>query len=417
MTSGFYQQKGRWHVDGMPLAAVAQQHGTPCYVYSQSIFAQSYQNIKNAFLGSGAQIHYAVKANDNLTLLGLLAQWGSGFDIVSVGELHKVLAAGGQASAVIFSGVGKKNSEIETALTKGIKCFNVESVGELDRIIHCAKSLNKVAPVAIRLTLEVDGDTHQYLTTGTTDTKFGVSLADVDGLVATAHASPFIEFLGFSCHVGSQISDQNIYLALCDKMATQVQHTEAMGIPVSTVDMGGGFAVDYQTIEHGARPLSTWQKYDAQLARHFTNKQIIIEPGRSVIAAAGVLLTTVEYVKHSPNKQIWVVDAAMNNLIRPALYGAHHPIINAQATSEAAAVGDVVGPICESADFLAKNHPLAAQVGDLLVIFNVGAYGEVLSSNYNSRLKPPSLLVHNGNAKIIRQPQTIDDLLKPEQTD
>ncbi len=408
---GIICKNNQWHVDGVAVTDLAKQYSTPCYVYSQSVFEQAYADIQKTFCKSAPHIHYAVKTNDNLNLLRLLVALGAGFDIVSIGELRKVLEAGGDSRRIVFSGVGKKTSEIIQALKYGIYSFNIESEDELYRIIDCAKNINAVAPVAIRLTLEVDGNTHQYLTTGTSDTKFGVTASDALRLAVVAHNSDAIDFLGFSCHVGSQINKESIYLELADKMAEQVNIAEAANIPIKMVDMGGGFAIDYAKLQQ--QPIHL-PEYDKKLATLFSDKVIIIEPGRSISAGAGLLLTTVEYVKTNPHKKIWVVDAAMNDLIRPALYGAIHPIVSAVSSDNSADVGDVVGPVCESADVFYKNCQLVVKTGDVLIIFNTGAYGEVLTSNYNCRLRPAAVLVNNGQSRLIRKPQTFDQLVAPE---
>lgn len=411
MNQGIYQQNGEWHIDGIAITTIAHQYETPCYVYSQSVFTDAYKHIKSTFSLSKPHIHYAVKTNDNLFLLRLLVDMGAGFDVVSIGELYKVLEAGGEAKNIVFSGVGKKQSEITQALNYGVYSLNIESESELYRVIDCAEKSNTIAPVAIRITLEVDGNTHQYLTTGTSDTKFGVVADNAQKLAKIAHENNRIDFLGFSCHVGSQISNESIFLDLAEKMAEQVNNAQAANIPIKMVDMGGGFAIDYNQLQHPPLNLSC---YDKKLSELFGDKTIIIEPGRSISAGAGLLLTTIEYIKTTPHKKIWVVDAAMNDLIRPALYGAYHPIRAAIDNDTTEEIGDVVGPVCESADVFLKNCQLAAAAGDILIIFNAGAYGEVLASNYNCRLKPSSILVNKGESKIIRRAQTFSDLIKFE---
>ena len=407
-SNGFYQQQEQWYADGVALTDIARQYGTPCYVYSQTAFVSAYQRLKTTFCHSCPQLCYAVKANDNIALLRLLAEQGAGFDIVSAGELQRVLLAGAEAANVVFSGVGKSSKEIDTALNAGIGCFNVESEEELARIEQRAAASDRTAPIALRLTLDIDGVTHRHLTTGLVGGKFGVSAADGQRLARVAAHSSHLQFLGFSCHVGSQIVDEQIYLRLARAMAEQVTLAEENGIAVQRVDMGGGFGVDYQQINPPLMPLA---EYDRALAAHFSEHHLIIEPGRYIAAAAGVLLTTVEYVKTSADKTIWVVDAGMHTLLRPALYDAVHPTLPLQNSSAATQTGDVVGPICESADILARDLQLALTAGEYVGIFNAGAYGMVMANNYNTQPRPGIVLTANGKWQQIRRRETLADML------
>ena len=409
---GFYQHEGQWCVEEHSLANIAKRFSSPCYVYSRSVLQDAYDQLVGAFCHSKPQICYAVKANDNLSILHLLASFGAGFDIVSGGELARVLAAGARANSVVFSGVGKSREDIDFALSEKIRCFNVESCDELRRIEQCAHLHGEVAPVAFRLTLDIDGQTHRHLTTGLSGGKFGVNTADVMALVHHAQRSPVLEFVGFSCHIGSQIAAAEAYVQLARAMAQQVARCEAQGVAVPQIDMGGGFAVVDEVMAH-ALSLSS---YDRTLARLFAGRQLIIEPGRWLVAAAGVLLAQVEYVKHAAGKPIWVINVGMNSFLRPALYGATHPVVAVASSDVALRPGDVVGPICESADVIATDCQLAAVAGDLLAIFNVGAYGAVMSSNYNARPRLREVLVDGQQLHEIRRPETFADMMRLEQS-
>ena len=407
--TGFHRENGAWHAEGVALAQIAAACKTPCYVYSRGAFVGAYQRLRGAFSHTSPQLCYAVKTNDSIALLKLLVQEGAGFDIVSGGELQRVLAAGAAAADVVFSGVGKRVEEIDAALAAGIGCFNVESAQELARIAARAAAAGTTAPVALRLTLDIDGGTHRHLTTGLAGGKFGISPAEGQQLARQAAADSALEFLGFSCHIGSQVSDEAVYLQLAAAMAAQVQAAEDAGIAVRRVNMGGGFGIDYMDLAPQLMPLA---QYDRALAQHFAGRQVIIEPGRSIAAAAGVLLTTVEYVKTAADKTIWVVDASMATLLRPALYDAYHPVQPVQETNAAAACGDVVGPVCESADILARGRALALQAGDVAVIFNAGAYGMVMANNYNAQPRPPEVLVDGDTWRETRRRETLEDMMR-----
>ena len=409
---GFYQQGGEWHADGVSLAAIADAHGTPCYVYSHSALHNAYHHIKNAFCHSTPTVCYAVKANDNLAVLSVLDKLGASFDIVSGGELARVLKAGGAGKNIVFSGVGKTSDEINAALNARIGMFNVESAQELHRIEACAANIGRTAPVAIRISYNIDGKTHEHLTTGLTDGKFGVTADDGIALATFTAKSKWLNFRGYSCHIGSQIVDENTYLRLVDLVAEQLHRTEnEAGIPVACVDMGGGFAVDDQQINP---PPPALLRYDKKLADLFDGKKIIIEPGRSIVATAGVLLTRVQYEKAASQKTIWITDAGMNNLLRPALYGATLPVTNVSSSTVGESFGDIAGPVCESADILAKNRQLTATSGDLLAVFNTGAYGMVMESNYNARPRTAAVMTANGKSRLIRRTETIQDMLALE---
>ena len=406
---GFYKTDGCWHGDGVALTAVAARYPTPCYVYSHSALRGAYHAIRNAFPASRPQLCYAVKTNDNLSLLRLLHAEGAGYDIVSGGELARVLAAGGDAGKIVFSGVGKSVAEINEALVAGVGCFNVESAQELERIESCARTAAVVAPVAVRLTPNIDGGTHRHLTTGLSGGKFGVDSSLGRRLAHVATDSPHLDFLGFSCHIGSQISAEDTYVKLAQAMAAEVALARQDGLTVRRVDMGGGFAVDYDCVQ---QPPPSLARYDEALAALFVGIDLIIEPGRCIAAPAGVLLTRVEYIKESGGKTIWVVDAGMNDLIRPALYDGRHPLAAAVDLPRPAASGDVVGPVCENADILGKNYDLALAAGDLLAIFNAGAYCMVMASNYNARLRPAAVLLQDGGMTAVRRRETYADMMQ-----
>ena len=414
---GFCKRDSQWCADDVALIDVARAFSTPCYVYSQTALCRAYSQLQGVFCHSRPTICYAVKANDNLSLLQLLAGEGANFDIVSGGELSRVLAAGGRGADVVFSGVGKTRAEIDAALDAGVGCFNVESAAELSRIEQCARAKNTVAPVAFRLTLNIDGGTHRHLTTGLSEGKFGVSADEGRGLarrVAAESENKHLDFLGYSCHIGSQIADENTYVHLANAMAEQVRLTEQDGITVRRVDMGGGFAVDDEKFPPLSASPPKLAAYDAALAELFSGKELFIEPGRSIAACAGALLTTVEYVKQAGNKTIWITDAGMNDFLRPALYGTNPPSATVSDGGGEVQSGDIVGPVCESADIIARVQNLAASAGDVLVIFNVGAYGLCMASNYNARPRPAAVLLHNGKMRQIRRRETTEEMLAAE---
>ena len=417
MSGGFCWRAGDgWGCDGVALAAVARRWQTPCYVYSHAALQAAFAGMQAAFAASRPQICYAVKANDSLAVLSLLAGWGAGFDIVSGGELARVLAAGGAAKKTVFSGVGKSAQDIDAALQAGIAAFNVESAQELTRIEERAKLAGKTAAVAMRATFNIDGKTHRHLSTGLAGGKFGVSPQEALALARFAAKSPALRFVGFSCHIGSQVQSEGAYLQLAKAMAELAEASAAAGLPAEQINMGGGFAVADNRI---APPPPSLPKYDKALARLFAGKTLRIEPGRSLVAAAGALLTRVLYVKRAANKTVWICDAGMSDFLRPPLYGAQMPTRVATEKTEngggeGATSGDLAGPICESADFLARDICLAAAAGDLLAIFNAGAYGLVMASNYNGRNRPPAVLCANGKARLVRRAETTQDQLAAE---
>lgn len=406
-------------VEGLSLTDIAGKYGTPCYVYSQTALVAAYERIVASFPQSKPAVHYAVKANDNLSLLKILAQAGCGFDIVSGGELNRVLAAGGRADKTVFSGVGKSAAEIHHALIVGVDCFNVESSGELHRIETIATECDKKARVALRLTPNIDGGTHPHLTTGISGSKFGVFQETALSLASQATESKFLEFVGFSCHLGSQIFDEAVFLAEAQAMAETVSLAQKRGLTVSRVDMGGGFAVNYDT---GGGLAAELKKYDETLARLFGGLNILIEPGRSIVAATGVLLCKVEYLRNleetdpTSAKNWLIIDAGMNDFMRPAMYDASHRIEAVLSDDSGAATETytIAGPVCESTDIMARDVRLSIKEGDELAIMDAGAYGAVMASNYNARPRPSEVLAQNGQTTLIRRRETLDDMLALE---
>lgn len=405
---------GAYTCDGVSLNAIAEAAGTPCYVYSAADVLSRYQAYDDALGDLPHQVCYAVKANSNLNLLRLLATVGAGFDIVSGGELYRVLQAGGDPAKVVFSGVGKTAEEIEYALSTGIHIFNCESEAELAAINDIAGTAGKRARIAFRVNPDVDAATHPYISTGMSEHKFGIDIADVEGVYTRAHQLPNVLVEGVSCHIGSQILDANPLLEAVDKMIALVDRLRGSGVPIRHLDLGGGIGVSYKPAETApeiADVIGTVRKKVA--GRNLT---VSVEPGRSIVGQAGVLLTRVLYKKETARKQFLVVDAAMNDLIRPALYKSHHEIVpvHTHEVREVVTV-DVVGPVCETGDFLARNREMGlVETGELLAICTAGAYGFVQSSNYNSRCRAVEVLVEGDTWRVIRKRETYQDLVRGE---
>ena len=406
--------EGTLCVDELSLSDIAAEYGTPCYVYSHAALISAYERIVSSFPQSRPHVHYAVKANGNLSLLKILAQSGSGFDIVSGGELNRVLTAGGNACDTVFSGVGKSAVEIRQALNAGIGCFNVESPEELTRIESIAGECSKKAPVSFRITPNIDAGTHRHLTTGVSDNKFGVFKETALDLAVHATQAEFLEFIGFSCHLGSQIFDESVFLAEAEAMAEVVKNANDRGVRVSRVDMGGGFAVNY---EKDGTLATNLEKYDETLARLFADVEILIEPGRSIVAASGVLLCKVEYcrrIEGEDAKNWLIIDAGMNDFIRPMLYDAKHRVFAVSPSDSGAEIWTIAGPVCESADIMAHDVRLSAQEDGVLAVMDAGAYGTVMTSNYNARPRPSEVLVTDDQAICIRRRETDEDMLAAE---
>lgn len=409
----FTYRHGTLCAELLPLDELGRRFGTPCYVYSRAAIEHSYAAYSSALAGRDALICYSVKANPNLTVLALMARLGAGFDIVSGGELARVLAAGGDPGKTLFSGVGKTELEIEQALLAGIRCFNLESEPELERVNAVAGRLGRCAPVAFRVNPDVDARTHPYISTGLRQNKFGVAHDDAERLYAKAARMPNIEVQGIGCHIGSQLTDPAPLIEAAARIAALATRLEAGGIPIAHVDLGGGIGIRYR--DETPRPVAEFVA-GALGALGARRAGLILDPGRSIIGNAGLLLTRVEYVKPGTIKNFLVVDAAMNDLLRPALYDAWHEVRAVrEAPPEAKPVTyDVVGPVCESGDFLARERPLVAAEGDLLAVMSAGAYGMSMSSNYNSRPRAAEVLVDGDQAHLVRAREAVEDLFALE---
>lgn len=408
-----HARDGTLHIEGLSLEALARRFGTPCYVYSRAALTHAYAAWKDALAGRRATICYAVKANSNLAILGVFARLGSGFDIVSGGELARVLAAGGQASRTVFSGVGKSAAEMRLGLEAGVRCFNVESAGELERLDKVAGELGRQAPIALRVNPDVDPKTHPYISTGLKKNKFGVPFEDARALYARARALPNLQIRGIACHIGSQLLDPAPIAEATAKLLDLVDCLAADGIELSHLDLGGGMGIRYRD----ENPPGVAAYLAPMLARlDGRHEELCFEPGRSLVGNAGVLVTRIEYLKYGPEKNFAVVDAAMNDLARPALYDAFHDIRPVAPREAASHVYDVVGPVCESSDFLGHDRELAVQAGDLLAILSAGAYGMTMSSNYNSRPRAAEVMVDGAHASEIRRRETVEELFALEQT-
>ncbi|MGK0272353.1 MAG: diaminopimelate decarboxylase [Cocleimonas sp.] len=409
----FNYKDGQLFAEDIPLATIAADHGTPCYVYSRATLERHYRAFDDAFGEHPHMICYSVKANSNIGILNLLARLGSGFDIVSVGELERVLKAGGDPKKVVFSGVGKREDEMQRALEVGIRCFNIESIGELERLNDVARSMDKIATISIRVNPDVDAKTHPYISTGLKDNKFGIDIEIVEGVYQQASAMDNIHVSGIDCHIGSQLTDVAPFMDALDRLLDLADKLNEQGINIKHLDIGGGLGVRYKD---ETPPLPA--DYTAHL---FTNERIkcyevVIEPGRAIAANIAVLLTKVEYIKNGVEKNFAIVDAAMNDLIRPSLYQAYQEIISVDENThdDEEKTYDVVGPICETGDFLGKDRKLSLKQNDLLAIRSAGAYGFVMSSNYNTRPRAPEILVDGDKATVIRQRETIESLFVGE---
>lgn len=403
----FTYRNGALCADEVALDDIARRFGTPCFVYSQSSIEAAYREFAQALKGRDSRICYSVKANSNLAVLALLARLGAGFDIVSGGELARVIAAGGDPRETLFSGVGKSAAELRFALEKNIGCLNVESESELNRVNAIAATMGKRAPVALRVNPDIDAKTHPYISTGLRDTKFGVAHADAERLYRKAAAMNSVELIGTGCHIGSMLQDSSPLVAAAERLVALVDRLESAGVRLKHIDFGGGFGIRYQD-ETPQPPAAFVAGVLAALGKR--PHSVIVDPGRALVGNAGVLLTRVEYAKPG----FLVVDAAMNDLIRPALYGAWHDIKTIRESTAPGAVYDVVGPVCESADFLAKGRRLAAGEGDLLAVMSCGAYGMVMSSNYNTRPRAAEVLVTGAKARLVRRRESVEELFALE---
>lgn len=400
------------HAEGVPLAQIAQQYGTPCYVYSRATLERHWHAFNDAFDGHPHLVCYAVKANSNIAVLNLLARLGSGFDIVSLGELERVLAAGGDASKIVFSGVGKRVDEMQRALEIGIHCFNVESASELKRLDAVAAAMHITAPVSLRVNPDVDANTHPYISTGLKENKFGVDVDAAIELYRFAARLPHLQVIGIDSHIGSQLTTLSPFLDALERVLALIDTLAKEGINIRHIDLGGGLGVPYND-EEPPHPQEYAKVIRTRLDK--MNLEIIMEPGRAVAANAGVLLTKVEYLKPTQEKDFAIVDAAMNDLLRPALYQAEQQIIPLERRSQGRdGIYDIVGPVCETSDFLGKSRELSLRAGDLLAVRSSGAYGFTMSSNYNSRPRAAEVMVDGDEFHLIRERESIESLYAGE---
>ena len=408
---GFEYRNGSLYAEDVALEEIGRRHGTPCYVYSRGAIESAYIEYRDALAGRPAMIAFSVKANSNLAVLGVMSRLGAGFDIVSGGELRRVIAAGGDPRTVVFSGVGKTEDEIALALETGILSLNLESDAELERVDAVATRLGRIAPVAFRVNPDVDARTHPYISTGLKQNKFGVAYAQAEGLYRDAARRPHIRVVGIGCHIGSQLTTAGPFVAAAERMLALVQRLDQSGIALEHIDLGGGIGIRYK--DEKIEPIAAF--LDGALGMFADRKEtLIIDPGRSLVGNAGMLLTRIELVKHGEAKNFLVVDAAMNDLIRPALYNAWHEVLPVRKSGSPKAVYDVVGPVCETGDFLAHDRQLAAKAGDLLAIMSAGAYGMAMSSNYNSRPRAAEVLVDGAADYLVRERETIAELFAKE---
>jgi diaminopimelate decarboxylase len=409
--SGLARVSGALALDRVPLASIAERFGTPCYVYSRHLVEAAFREFDEGLAGVDHMVCYAVKANSNLALLDVLARLGSGFDIVSGGELARVLAAGGTAERVIFSGVGKSEAEMRAALAAGIRCFNVESDPEIERLDAVARSMGKVAPVSLRINPDVDARTHPYISTGLAANKFGIAHGHALQAGRKAAACANLRVVGIGCHIGSQILESSPLDEALERVLELAARLAAEGIAVGHLDLGGGFGIRYRD----ETPMDM-RAYCERLAHRLAGSgfSVMLEPGRAIVGPAGVLLTRVEYLKGDKARRFAVVDASMTELVRPALYQAWHEIVEVAPGAGASATYDVVGPVCESADVLGTDRSLAIAPGSLLAILGAGAYGMAMASNYNSRPRPPEVLVDAGVAREVRAREPLESLFALE---
>ena len=409
--NAFNYRDGELFAEGVALSAIAERFGTPTYVYSRAHIEAQYRSYADALDGISSLVCFAVKANSNLGVLNVLARLGAGFDIVSGGELERVLAAGGRADRVVFSGVGKTREDMRRALEVGVHCFNVESTDELERLQVVAAEMGKVAPVSLRVNPDVDAGTHPYISTGLKENKFGIAIADAEAIYVRAAQLPNLDVVGVDCHIGSQLTTVEPFLDALDRLLDLVDRLADCGIHLRHLDLGGGVGVRYRDEEP---PLVA--DYIKAIRERVGDRDLalVFEPGRYIVANAGVLLTRVEYLKHTEHKDFAIVDAAMNDLIRPALYQAWMNVTAVQPRAGEGRTYDVVGPICETGDFLAKERTLNLAEGDLLAVHSAGAYGFVMSSNYNTRGRCAEVLVDGDQAFEVRRRETVAELFAGE---
>lgn len=409
--TAFQLKNGELHAENVPLSQIATQYGTPCYVYSRAALTEAFQRFDAGFAGHDHLVCYAVKANPNLAILNLFARLGAGFDIVSGGELARVLAAGGDPGKVVFSGVGKTAAEMRAALEAGIFCFNVESAAELERLSAVAAEMGKRAPVSLRVNPNVDAKTHPYISTGLKNNKFGVAYEQAVVLYQRAASLPNLDVHGIDCHIGSQLTELSPFLDALDRVLVLVDQLAADGIAMRHLDIGGGIGIRYAD-----ETPPDFAEYARAILQKLAGRQfkLVMEPGRALVGNAGALLTNVEYLKHGETKNFAIVDAAMNDLMRPALYDAYHDIQPVRPRDGAVQSYEIVGPVCESGDFLGHDRRLALQQGDTLAILSAGAYGMSMSSNYNTRPRAAEVMVDGEKVHLVRERESVPQLFSLE---
>ena len=407
----FQMKNGELHAENFPLSKIAAEFGTPTYVYSKEALTSAFNRFNAGFEGTDHLVCFAVKSNPSLAILSLFAKLGAGFDIVSGGELARVIAAGGDPAKVVFSGVGKTEAEMRSALEAGIFCFNVESSSELIRLNDVAGSMQKIAPVSLRVNPNVDAKTHPYISTGLKNNKFGVAYEEALSIYQTAANMPNIAIHGVDCHIGSQLTELSPFLDALDRVLALVDQLEAAGIPIHHIDAGGGIGICYQD-----ETPPDFSEYAQAMRLKMAGRKVklVFEPGRALVGNAGALLTKVEYLKHTESKNFAIVDAAMNDLMRPALYDAYHDILSVKPSALKSHVYEIVGPVCESGDFLGHDRQLALGQDDLLAILSAGAYGMSMSSNYNTRPRAAEVMVDDDQVFEIRKREQIADLFALE---
>ena len=407
----FDYRDGRLYAESVSLDRIAAEFGTPCYVYSRAVLTAAYREFDAAFAGRDHLVCYAVKANSNLAILDLFAKLGSGFDIVSGGELRRVLKAGGDPRKVVFSGLGKRPDEMRAALVAGILCFNVESAAELTVLNQVAGELGKIAPVSLRVNPEVEAKTQPYISTGLRESKFGVPFDEAERLYASAKQFTNLRITGLDCHIGSQLTELAPLIEAREKMLGLLDLLQGQGLQIAHLDLGGGLGIRYA----GENPPSVRDYVTALCAKLGQRSQrILIEPGRALVGNAGLLLTRVEYLKHTPHRNFAIIDAAMNDLMRPALYDAYHDILPVVKSAGDTKTYQVVGPVCESGDFLGHDRKLALDQGDLLAVMSAGAYGMVMSSNYNTRPRAAEVMVDGDCIHLVRERESVEQLFSAE---
>ena len=413
LTKSFRYRGNAFHCDDVPLTHLVEKIGTPCYVYSENAIVTNYRAYDTAPRGIDHEIHYSVKANSSLGVLSLLAHEGAGFDIVSGGELFRVIRAGGDPAKVVFSGVGKTRAEIEYALKCGVELFNCESETEANILAAASQKLGKHPRAGFRVNPNINADTHPYIATGMQEHKFGIPVEEAEHIYRNLASNNYLTLAGISCHIGSQIFDSQPFLEALDSIMALTERLRQAGIPISYLDLGGGLAVAYR----GEEATPSIKRHLEQIADQLLGKnlRLMLEPGRSIVGPAGVLLTRVLYRKRSGKKEFVIVDAGMNDLIRPSLYDSHHEVVPLIRTERPKIIADIVGPVCETGDFLAHGRKIVdPKPGEVLAICTAGAYGFVLASNYNARPRPAEVLVRGSNFKLIRERENYNDLIRGE---